>query len=166
MARIHGAAIGSRCAALALFALAATAVHADDRFVISADGQEVTDSTTKLVWRRCSEGQHWDGKTCTGKLLKFKYADAKQAAEAAAKASGKAWRMPTREELVSLYDEKLKRKPKLDGRVFPAATNGPFYATRAGSDDNLNAWLVNFRNGRVSGYAGQSNFPLRLVRAP
>jgi len=165
MARLHGAAIGSRCAAFALLALAAAAVHADDRFAISSDGQEVTDSMTRLVWRRCSEGQRFDGKTCTGKLLKYKYAAARQAAEAAAKSTGKAWRIPSREELVSLYDEKIKRKPHLDGRVFPAATNGPYYATRAGSDDNLNAWLVNFRNGRVSGYAGQSSFPLRLVRA-
>src|SRR6185369_553378 len=85
----------------------------------------------------------FDGKTCSGKLVKYKYAGAREAAEAAAKSTGKAWRIPSREELVSLYDEKLKRKPKLDGRVFPAATNGPFYATRAGTDDNLNAWLVN-----------------------
>ena len=166
MARLRGAAIGSRCAAIALLALVTAAVQAEDRFVISGDGQEVTDSTTRLVWRRCGEGQRFDGKTCSGKLVKYKYAAARQAAEAAAKSTGKPWRMPTREELVSLYDEKLKRKPRLDGRVFPGATNGPFYATRAGSDDNLNAWLVNFRNGRVSGYAGQSTFPLRLVRTP
>nr|HET7857839.1 DUF1566 domain-containing protein [Caldimonas sp.] len=164
MIRLRGAAIGSRCAAFALFAVAAAAAHAADRFVISSDGQEVTDSTTKLVWRRCGEGQRFDGKTCSGKLAKYKYAQARQAAEAAAKSTGKAWRMPTREELVSLFDEKLKRKP--DGSVFPAATNGPFFATRAGSDDDLNAWLVNFRNGRVSGYAGQKAFPLRLVRTP
>ena len=166
MIRLRGAAIGSRCAAFALFALVATAAHAEDRFVISSDGQEVTDSTTKLVWRRCSEGQRFDGKTCSGKLVKYKYGAARQAAEAAAKSTGKPWRMPSREELVSLYDEKLKRKPRLDGRIFPAATNGPFFATRVGTDDDLNAWLVNFSNGRVSGYAGQKTFPVRLVRTP
>ena len=139
MTRLRAAAIGSRCAAFALVALATAAVHAEDRFVISSDGQEVTDSTTKLVWRRCGEGQSWDGK---------------------------AWRIPAREELVSLYDAKVKRAPHIDGSVFPKATNGPFWAIRAGSDDDLNAWLVNFRNGRVSGYAGQTTFPLRLVRAP
>ena len=66
MTRLRAAAIGSRCAAFALFALVTAAVHAQDRFVISSDGQEVTDSTTKLVWRRCGEGQSWDGKTCSG----------------------------------------------------------------------------------------------------
>jgi len=140
MTRLRAAATGSRCAAFALFALVAAAVHAQDRFVVSSDGQEVTDSTTKLVWRRCGEGQGWDGKTCSGKLAKYKYAGARQATEAAAKGSGKPWRIPSREELV--------------------------WAIRAGSDDDLNAWLVNFRNGRVSGYAGQTTFPLRLVRTP
>jgi uncharacterized protein DUF1566 len=166
MARSRLAAIGCRSAALALLALGAAASHAADRFTISSDGQEVTDSTTHLVWRRCGEGQRWDGKTCTGKLVKYKYAGARQAAESAARSGGKAWRIPSREELVSLYDAKLKRAPRVDGSVFPKATNGPFWATRAGTDDNLNAWLVNFRNGRVSGYTGQSTFPLRLVRAP
>jgi hypothetical protein len=165
MARSRRAAIGSRFAAFALLALIATAGHGEERFVISGDGQEVTDSTTRLVWRRCGEGMHWDGKTCNGKLVKYKYAGARTAADSVAKNTGKAWRIPSREELVTLYDAKLKRKPRIDGRVFPKATNGPFWATRAGTDDNLNAWLVNFRNGRVSGYTGQSTFPLRLVRA-
>ena len=166
MARSRRAAIGSRCAAFALLALFAVASHGADRFVVSSDGEEVTDSNTRLVWRRCSEGMHWDGKTCTGRLVKYKYAGARSAAESAAKNTRKAWRIPTREELVTLYDAKLKRAPRIDGSMFPKATNGPFWATRAGTDDNLNAWLVNFRNDRVSGYAGQKTFPLRLVRAP
>jgi len=165
MALTREAAFGSRIAAFALLAFAAVASHAQGRFTISSDGQEVTDSTTRLVWRRCGEGTQWDGKTCTGKLLKMNYAGARKAAEDA-KGSSKAWRIPTREELVTLYDVKAKKTPKVDPTVFPKATNGPFWATRAGTDDNLNAWLVNFRNGRVSGYAGQSKFPLRLVRAP
>jgi hypothetical protein len=165
MTRFRGAAPGSRCAAFALLALVAAASHGQDRFSVSSDGHEVSDSTTRLVWRRCGEGMHWDGQTCAGKLLKFKYAGAKQAADAAAKTTSRAWRIPTREELVSLYDAKVKRTPKVDGRFFPKATNGPFWATRAGTDDNLNAWLVNFRNGKIRGYTGQATFPLRLVRS-
>lgn len=165
MALSHGAALGSRIAACSLLVLTAGASNGQARFAVSADGQEVTDSTTRLVWRRCGEGTDWDGKTCSGKLVKLDYAGARKAAEAA-KSSGKAWRIPTREELVTLYDVKAKKTPKVDGTMFPNATNGPFWAIRAGTDDNLNAWLVNFRNGRVSGYAGQKKFPLRLVRAP
>jgi hypothetical protein len=37
---------------------------------------------------------------------------------------------------------------------------------RPGTDDDLNAWLVSFANGKVSGNTGQRPFPLRLVRTP
>ena len=32
------------------------ASQAQGRYTISSDGQEVTDTTTKLAWRRCAEG--------------------------------------------------------------------------------------------------------------
>ena len=157
------AALGSRIAACSLLALAAVASHAQGRFAISSDGHEVTDSTTRLTWRRCAEGLHWDGKTCTGRLVKYNYAGAKSAANAA-RSTGKPWRVPTREELVALVDAKAKKKPRVDALAFPKVTNGPFWATREGSDDNLNAWLVHFNSGKVRANLGQSKFPLRLVR--
>jgi Protein of unknown function (DUF1566). len=65
MALSRGAALGSRIAACTLLALAAAASHAQGRYAISSDGQEVTDSTSHLTWRRCAEGMRWDGKTCS-----------------------------------------------------------------------------------------------------
>jgi uncharacterized protein DUF1566 len=161
----RAAAFGPRLAALALLALAACAGHAQGRFAISADGQEVTDSTTRLTWRRCAEGMTWDGKACSGKMVKYSYADARHRAAGAAKDGGKAWRIPTREELVALVDMASKKKPHIDGQAFPQTPSAPFWASRAGSDDNLNAWLVSFANGRVRANLGQAKFPLRLVRA-
>ena len=158
----RAAAFGPRIAALSLLALAAFAGHAQGRFAISADGQEVTDSTTRLTWRRCAEGMRWDGKACSGKLVKYTYAAAKKAA-ATAKDGAKAWRIPAREELVALVDM-AKKKPRIDTQAFPQTPSAPFWATRAGSDDDLNAWLVNFANGKVRGNLGQAKFPLRLVR--
>ena len=157
----RGAALASRIAACSLLAFAAVASQAEGRYAISSDGQEVTDSTTHLTWRRCAEGLRWDGKTCAGKLAKYSYAGAKQAASGA----GGSWRIPTREELVGLLDKAAKKKPRIDGRAFPRTPNGPFWASREGSDDNLNAWLVNFGSGKVRANLGQSKFPLRLVRA-
>jgi len=155
---------GPRIAALALLACLATASHGQDRFTTSSDGQEVTDTTTKLVWRRCAEGLRWDGKACSGKLKTFKYSLAKDAAEDAAKADAKAWRIPTKDELVGLLDKTAKKKPRIDVKAFPQTPSSPFWATRPGSDDDLNAWLVNFANGKVHGNTGQRKFPLRLVR--
>jgi hypothetical protein len=161
----RAAMLGPRLAALALFALAAGAAHAQARFAISADGQEVTDSTTRLTWRRCAEGQRWDGKACSGKVMKFSYAAAKQDAAGAAKRDGKAWRVPARDELIALVDMDQKKKPRIDPKAFPQTPSLPFWAARAGSDDDLNAWLVNFASGKVRGNVGQAKFPLRLVRA-
>ncbi len=107
----------------------------------------------------------WDGKACSGKMVKYTYAAAKQKAAAVAKDGGKAWRIPTREELVALVDMTGKKKPRIDTKAFPQTPSAPFWASRTGSDDNLNAWLVNFANGKVRANLGQAKFPLRLVRA-
>jgi len=153
---------------LALFSLlvaSAAASHAQNRFTVSADGQEVLDTTTQLTWRRCPEGQQWSGTTCSGKLAKFSYAGAKKQAAGAAKADGKGWRVPARNELVALIDKNAPKKPKIDRTAFPATPTTPFWASRPGTDDNLNAWLVSFGSGKVTGNAGQAKFALRLVRA-
>jgi Protein of unknown function (DUF1566) len=156
----RAAAIGRHCGALALLTFAAAASHGQGRFAISADGQEVTDSTTRLTWRRCAEGMRWDGKTCTGKMMRYSYAGAKQAAAGV----GQGWRIPARDELVGLVDRAAKKKPRIDREAFPKTPTVPFWATRPGSNDNLNAWLVSFGNGKVTGNTGQAKFPLRLVR--
>ncbi len=161
----RAAACGPRIAALALLAFAACAAQAQGRFAISADGQEVADSTTGLTWRRCAQGMRWDGKACSGKLMKFSYAGAKQDAAGAAQRESKAWRIPAREELTALVDDAQKKKPRIDKNAFPQTPALPFWASRAGSDDNLNAWLVSFATGKVRGNIGEAKFPLRLVRA-
>ena len=161
----RAAAFGPRLAALALLALSVFGAHGQGRFAISADGQEVTDATTRLTWRRCAEGLRWDGKACSGKLMKFSYAAAKQGAASAAKRDGKTWRVPGRDELIALVDMDQKKKPHIDPRAFPQTPALPFWAARAGSTDDLNAWLVNFANGKVRGNIGEAKFPLRLVRA-
>ena len=165
MSLLRLAGLGPRIAVLAVLALIATASGAQDRFKISSDGQDVTDTTTKLAWRRCAEGLRWDGKACSGKLKTYKYPEAKDAAAALAKSDGKAWRIPTRDELVGIVDKTAKKKPRIDVKAFPQTPSQPFWAMRPGTDDDLSAWLVNFANGKVSGNAGQRKFPLRLVRA-
>ncbi len=156
---------GLRIAAIALLAFAAGASHGQGRFTISADGQEVTDTAARLTWRRCAEGMLWDGKACSGKMVKYSYAGAKEKAMRSAKDAGRAWRIPTREELVALVDMKQKKKPRIDVQAFPQTPSAPFWASRTGSDDNLNAWLVSFSSGKVRANLGQAKFPLRLVRA-
>ena len=146
--------------ALALAGLTSmSAAHADGRFVISADGQEVTDTQTKLVWQRCAVGMKWDGKTCAGKATKMSLAQAKKAQDA----SNPAWHAPSKEELSSLVN-KSQKKPRIDHDAFPATPSGVFWAMRPEANDNLNAWLVDFRSGRVFGNVRKASYFVRLVR--
>ncbi len=140
---------------------AALTAHAQGRFSVAADGQQVTDSTSGLVWRRCAEGMKWDGHGCAGKAVKYTFA----AAKAAATAAGKGWRLPTRDELHVLLDTKARKKPRIDAASFPNTPPVSFWATRDGSDDNLNAWTINFANGKLYGNTGQAKFAVRLVRS-
>lgn len=156
----------ARLAVAVLLGFAAAGANAQDRYAVAADGSEVTDTGSRLVWRRCIEGLQWNGTACTGKPMKFKFGEAKRHAADAAKGGSQAWRLPTRSELVSLIDKTPKKKrPLIDTAAFPQTPNLQFWATRPGSDDDLNAWLVNFANGRVYGNVGKARFPLRLVRA-
>lgn len=151
-----------RFAACVTIALAASSGHAQSRFKVSADGNEVTDTQTRLTWKRCAEGATWDGKACTGKPMRFDFRNAKKHAVEAGQ--GGAWRLPSREELVGLVDKAKKKKPKIDVEAFPNTPSLPFWATRAGSTDDLNAWLVNFSNGKVLGNVAARKFPVRMVR--
>ena len=151
-------------ALIGLLAFAAGPGFAQDRFKVSGDGQEVLDTSTRLTWRRCPEGMQWTGQTCSGKALKLSYGGAKKISAAAATGAA-AWRIPSREELLGLVDKAAKKKPRIDANVFPKTPSTLFWATRAGSDDDLNAWLVSFANGKVFGNSGQAKFPLRLVRS-
>lgn len=153
------------CLALLLLAVGSHGtVLAQGRYTVSADGQEVQDTQAKLTWRRCAEGMRWDGKACTGKASKFSYGAAQQHASAQASASAQAWRLPTKAELLSLVD-KSKKKPLIDTSAFPGTPNAMFWATRPEANDNLNAWIVNFGNGRVYGNTGSKAPHVRLVRA-
>jgi hypothetical protein len=129
------------------------------RYALSADGQEVTDSQTKLVWQRCPLGSKWDGKTCAGKPFKFNLVQAKKANDP----SNAGWRMPTKDEFVVLTD-RSKTKPKMNNLVFPVVPKGLYWTLRPETEDNLNAWVVDFRNGKVYGNTRNARHFVRLVR--
>ena len=56
------------------------------------------DQKTGLTWQRCSLGQTWNGYDCDGMPEKYTW----DAAQQAAKAVGKGWRVPTVSELANL----------------------------------------------------------------
>jgi hypothetical protein len=139
--------------------MASAAEPPNARYTLSEDGQEVTDSQTKLIWQRCPVGSKWDGKICAGKPTKFNLVQAKKANDP----SNSAWRMPTKDEFAALAD-RSKKKPKMDIVTFPVKPSGLYWALRPENDDNLNAWVVDFRNGKVHGNIRDARYFVRLVR--
>jgi len=73
----------------------------DSRYTVSGD--EVTDTVTGLVWKRCVEGL--SGASCTGTAKPASYKEAQALAAEAAK-TGTPWRLPSRSELAGLIDRK------------------------------------------------------------
>jgi len=150
---------------LALWVMAATSAQAQPpRYTASADGQEVTDSQTGLIWRRCAEGMNWDGSTCAGAATPFTHEAALQRATAQAASSGKAWRLPNVKELSSIVD-KSRSYPAIDPTAFPATPSSWFWSASSNVGYSSYAWVVYFYDGDVydlnRGYANA----VRLVRA-
>lgn len=136
-------------------------------YLISADGLEVTDPKTGLIWRRCAEGMSWKKKTCTGTALAFTHQQALSRASTEAVATGVAWRLPNDKELPSIAD-KTRKDPAIDAVAFPATPSSFFWASSPYitiPQTELRAWHVDFLNGFSFGGFQTNSSHVRLVRA-
>lgn len=155
---------------LALLVCAVSA-HSQSRYTFSASGDEVTDTQTGLIWRRCSEGQTWNGSTCTGSATTYTLERALAHAKAQAGTAG--WRLPNVKELGSISDVTSSSDPT-DKNVFPAnRMNGvhwsstPLAGNPAGWGIHGAVWGVNLSLGSAShsqGHGASQSFSVRLVR--
>ncbi|MEZ5702237.1 MAG: DUF1566 domain-containing protein [Burkholderiaceae bacterium] len=80
-----------------------------------AAGNAVIDRRTGLAWRRCHEGQTWNGAACTGSASIYTHVQALSHAQAVAN-----WRLPNVKELASVIDHG-QLFPALDPVSFPGA---------------------------------------------
>lgn len=126
-------------------------------------GGEAFDAKTGLIWKRCSAGKSWNGKTCSGE---FRFMNLSEATKFAAEGEP-GWRLPTVTELASLLD-KACGEPQIDLRVFPdvEATfegSSPYWTTSEVGMINL-VYYVDFMSGIVDGRSGGFAIAARLVR--
>ena len=149
--------------------LCALALPAWAAFTDNGDGT-ITDSTTGLVWDKCSRGQVWDNTTppgtCTGTANSHTWAAALTEATAANSAShrGQAdWRLPNRTELESLIQINAL-SPAIDGTYFPATPNNSYWTSTSYAPSPANAWVVDFGDGDTYSYK-TNTFHVRLVRS-
>lgn len=146
-----------------LLAAASFQASAQERYTPSPDGDEITDSKTGLIWRRCAEGMKWKKPTCTGKATFANQAQAVALAKAQA-TSDEAWRLPTLKELNSILAvrEIDVGKAAIDPTAFPATPIARYWtSTSVGPSYYM---VVGFGEGHSG--EGERNSPgaSRLVR--
>jgi hypothetical protein len=143
-------------------------------YVISTDGNEVTDQKTGLIWRRCAEGMSWNGTTCsvtpsacahasTVTPATFTHEEALKCATTISAASLVPWRLPNVKELSSITD--IRSIPALDSAAFPATPAGYFWSASPYVVAAASAWYVNSSIGDFSISLRTNTYYVRLVRA-
>ncbi|MDD5393315.1 MAG: DUF1566 domain-containing protein [Thiothrix sp.] len=129
------------------------------RYIIHNNGT-VTDTQTKLMWKRCSEGQ--SGADCSGEPASFTWDDAMSMfGKGGSFASYNDWRMPTIEELKTLVDN--SQTPTIDQTAFPD-TLASWYWSSTENGASF-AWYVDFYDGDGDWDNRYVVLPVRLVRS-
>lgn len=133
----------------------------DSRYSISTDGLEVTDTVTRLIWRRCVEGMSWDAAnaTCSGAASAFSWGSL------LAYPLPASWRLPNLNELASLASKACASAPMINSTLFPATPAGVYLSNTAMLGDGTRAWTVNFSNGATQrDQVSPTSYLLRLVK--
>ena len=139
-------------------------VGAQERYQVSVDGQQVTDSKTGLIWRRCAEGMAWKKTNCAGKATFANQAQAAALAKSAA-SSSEEWRLPTLRELNSILSVRDidVGKAAIDPNVFPGTPLARYWTSTSVGPSYF--MVVGFGEGHSG--EGERNSPgaTRLVRS-
>lgn len=132
-------------------------------YVVIENGNEVLDTQTGLIWRRCVEGMKWDGKTCTGYPLGAMLVESLHRATNEANLTGKNWRLPNIKELGSLVD---MSQPNLaiDLTIFPNTPNDQMWTSSPYALDAFFGWMVHFYYGASYYSYLEDTGMIRLVR--
>jgi len=123
-----------------------------DTFVVSADGDTVSDTRNGLEWQRIPNP------------LYYKYSDAEDYC-AKLVLAGTGWRLPTKAELESLVDYG-QYDPAIDQTMFlDTPSNAGFWTSSPRRDGADTVWSVESSSGGSDGIPKSSPNPLRCVRS-
>lgn len=118
-------------------------VNPDSRYQLPADGSEVLDKTTGLIWKRCSLGQTWDGRTCAGVPVRVEWPVAMNST----RSQGAGWRVPNVKELETLV-ETACFMPSINETIFPNTPDDWYWTSTSMSI--ISAYQVGFYFGDVN----------------
>jgi len=132
-------------------------------FIDNADGT-ITDTATKLVWQKCSNGQ--DTTDCTGTATSQSWAEAVTYCNGLSLAD-KTWRLPNRNELRSIVDYPNHSQPAIDTTAFPNTQSNNYWSSSTYAFNISSAWAVGFSSyGSLSRQGKTSTYYVRCVSGP
>ena len=134
----------------------------ESNFTVHDDGT-ATHNSTGLMWTRCSLGQNWDGKTCSGPPANFTWAKALQAGNGFEFAGYVDWRLPNKNELESIVEERCY-SPAINISVFPDTPFAYFWSSSSYAPFSQGAWSADFGFGSVEASDKNGSIHVRLVR--
>jgi hypothetical protein len=105
----------------------------------------VTDPSTKLIWKRCAEGQTWTGSDCSGAAVSYSWDTALGLTGGGF--AGKSWRLPSKDELNVLVE--VGSNPAISATAFPNTPAVKFWTATSDTDPD-NAWVVDFGTGTTT----------------
>jgi len=118
---------------------------------------------TGLVWQRCALGQTWDGSDCLGSPSTMDWTAALTAAADHDQAEQDDWRLPNRNELASILENRCFT-PALDEEAFPSAPVLGFWSSTPVSGGDEVVWVVDLAEGAVVARSTDMLQGVRLVR--
>lgn len=132
-------------------------------FIVRADGTALQ-HPSRLIWMRCALGQTWTGSDCSGQADEMNWEAALQAANDFEFAGLDDWRLPNRNELGNIIEQRC-HSPAINHGVFPSPPGGWFWSSSPAMGNSGQGWAVMFDDGQVQSVAISGQYAVRLVRA-
>jgi len=130
-------------------------------YKVNGDGT-VTDKATGLMWKQCSEGL--SGRSCdNGKAEVLTWDGAMQRAKRLSFAGYNDWRLPSKDELLSLV-HKACGSPTINSQVFPNTKQDDYWSVTPSVGHRNGAMYVGFDYGDDGGRFKDNSKYVRLVR--
>jgi len=108
------------------------------RFILKTDGTAL-DNKTGLIWKRCLEGNTWNGNTCTGTANLANWQNALKMATSSKYAGKTDWRLPNIKELGGIH-ERACLNPEINLTVFPNMPTLFLWSSTSYASDATYAW--------------------------
>ncbi len=125
----------------------------------------IKDPNTGLTWMRCSWGQTWTGRACSGRANAYTFDQALDLNGKVSFAGYKDWRVPSYEQLRSIVVVDMTRPgPSINEIAFPSTPTQGYWSGSPHPHHSNYAWFVDFDSGGANGAGRDSRLLVRLVR--